>query len=113
MAKYVLIESRDPFEYADVGYMCSLAADLASAGNETALFLVQNGVLMARSGVKDNPIEALRKRSAGGRVEVLADEFSVRERGIQAGGFLPGIKSSSVDHLVDLLLQDGMKAVWH
>ena len=51
MTKYLLIESRDPFESNDVGYYYDLAADLARRGDEVTLFLVQNGVLPARSGV--------------------------------------------------------------
>ena len=48
MAKYLLIESRDPFETNDVGYFYDLAAGLAQKGNTVTLFLVQNGVLPAR-----------------------------------------------------------------
>jgi len=55
MAKYLLIESRDPFEYGDVDYFCNMAGDLASAGNDVTLFLIQNGVLMCRQGVQGNP----------------------------------------------------------
>ena len=48
MARYVLIESRDPFESRDVPYYYGLANDLAAQGQEVTLFLVQNGVLAAR-----------------------------------------------------------------
>ena len=51
MAKYLLIESRDPFESNDVAFAYGLASDLAKEGNEVTLFLVQNGVLPARPGL--------------------------------------------------------------
>lgn len=113
MAKYLLIESRDPFESTDVNYLCKLAGDLAAAGNEVTLFLVQNGVFMARQGVSGNPLAEAVKGGVRNRTEVLADEFCLRERAIKASSLLPGVKSSTIDHLVDLLAQDGVKAVWH
>jgi len=111
MAKYLLIESRDPFEYGDVNYFCGVARDLASAGNSVTLFLIQNGVLMCRNGVANNPLPSVLKGSL--KVDVRADDFSLRERGINAGSLVSGVKQSSVDELVDLLTADGIKAVWH
>ncbi len=109
MGKYLLIESRDPFEYADVGYFCTMAKDLASAGNAVTLFLVQNGVLMARKGA-NSPVQSVLKDS---KVQVLADDFCLKERAIQQGALLAGVKVSNVDSLVELLTEDGVKAVWH
>ena len=50
MAKYLLIESRDPFDANDVANFCDLAEGLVRKGSEVTLFLVQNGVLQARQG---------------------------------------------------------------
>ena len=111
MAKYLLIESRDPFEYGDVGYFCGIAGDLANADNEVTLFLIQNGVLMCRHGVNDNPLPPVAAGSSS--VDVRADDFSLRERGISAGSMVSGVKSSNIDELVDLLVADDVKAVWH
>ncbi len=111
MSNYLLIESRDPFEYGDTRYMYSLAGDLAGKGNDVTLFLIQNGVLTTRPGVKDNPLDGLSKGAKS--VKVLADEFSLRERGISQSSLSGGVKVSNVDNLVDLLVQEGTKAVWH
>ncbi len=111
MAQYVLIESRDPFEYGDPLYIYDLAGDLAAKGNDVTLFLVQNGVLTTRTGVKDNPLPKLRQKAPG--VSVHADDFSLRERGISAANLVEGVSVSSIDTLVDLLVQDGAKIVWH
>ena len=110
MANYLLIESRDAFEYGDVGYFYNLAKDLAGGGNDVTLFLIQNGVLMARQGVAASPVPELIK---GGKVQVLADDFCLKERGIQSNALLSGVKASNVNALVDLLAADGVKAVWH
>ena len=110
MSSYVLIESRDPFEYGDSRYMYNLAGDLAGKGNDVTLFLIQNGVFTARPGVKNNPLTGV---VTGSAVKVLADEFSLRERGISQSALVDGVGVSDVDGLVDLLVQDGAKIVWH
>ena|ERR1700757_3095129 len=108
MAKYVLIESRDPFESGDVGFCHDLARRLAAEGNEVTVFLVQNGVLPARQGARAPGLAELVQ--AG--VEVLADDFSLRERGIAPGRLQAGIKPSPLDIVVDGLA-DGCKVMWH
>ena len=111
MSNYVLIESRDPFEYGDARYLYDMAGGLAQKGNDVTLFLIQNGVLTARPGVKDNPLASLSGRSSS--VKVLADDFSLRERGISQSALAEGVKVSNVDNLVDLLAQEDAKIVWH
>lgn len=111
MSKYLLIESRDPFEAADVPTFCQLARDLAGQGNDVTFFLIQNGALMARPGAKSNPLAT--PAGGKGKLEVLADDFSLRERGIKPANLAHGIQSSTVDHLVDLLAQPSVKAIWH
>jgi predicted peroxiredoxin len=111
VTQYVLIESRDPFEYGDSLYMYDLAGDLASKGNDVTLFLIQNGVLTTRKGVKNNPLTGLHKKAPS--VKVSVDDFSLRERGIARSSIVEGASVSSVDNLVDLLVQNGTKIVWH
>ena len=108
MSKYLFIESRDPYESNDVPAYYDLAAGLAREGETVTVFLVQNGVLAARKGEKGELIEKLAK--AG--VEVLADEFSLRERAIASGRLVAGVKTSALDVVVDQL-EEGRKALWH
>src|SRR5881628_2870572 len=108
MAKYLLIESRDPFEAIDVDNCYDLAAGLAKEGNTVTLFLVQNGVLPARPSARSKALSAL--SSAG--VQVLADEFSLRERGIAANRLAAGVKAAPLDAVIDQLAE-GRKALWH
>lgn len=108
MAEYLIIESRDPFESNDVRAAYQLAGDLAREGNTVTLFLVQNGVLPARKSPKS---EALTELAASG-VEVLADAFSLRERGIGEGRLAQGIKPAELDVVVDQLAE-GRKTLWH
>jgi len=43
---------------------------------------------------------------------VLADEFSLRERGIKPDALREGVRSAPLDVLVDQLA-DGRKTMWH
>jgi sulfur relay (sulfurtransferase) complex TusBCD TusD component (DsrE family) len=105
---YLLIASRDPFGYASARSCYALAEQLAGEGQRVTLFLVQNGVLPARQGVSSSELAAL----ARGGVRVAADEFSLRERGIDLARLAPGVEPASLDLVVDALAQ-GAKTLWH
>jgi sulfur relay (sulfurtransferase) complex TusBCD TusD component (DsrE family) len=106
MAQYLLIESRDPFESNDVSYYYELAKSLAEGGNQVTLFLAQNGVLPARPSARSAALGAL----AQSGVTVLADDFSLRERGITK--LADGISPAPIDVVVDHLAA-GHKTLWH
>jgi sulfur relay (sulfurtransferase) complex TusBCD TusD component (DsrE family) len=106
MAQYLLIESRDPFESNEVGYYYDLAKGLIGAGNEVTLFLVQNGVLAARPSTRSAALSGLAK--AG--VKVLADDFSLQERGIAK--LADGVTAQPIEIVVDHLAA-GHKTLWH
>lgn len=108
MAKYVFIESRDPFDSADSAYFAELVEGIAKRGNPATLFLVQNGVLPLRSGSKYSDLIGKLVRS---NVKVLADSFSLKERAI--GKPLAGVEVVDIGRVVDLLLEPGTKAIWH
>lgn len=107
MGKYLLIESRDPFEAKDSFNYCELAAALAERG-EVTLFLVQNGVFPARRCRESQRLTDLAK--AG--IRVLADDFSLRERGIRNDRLAEGVEPAGLDVVIDQLAE-GRKALWH
>ena len=108
MAKYLLIESRDPFDNKVVARQYELAINLVKEGNEVTLFLVQNGVLPARPGTHS----ALLTGTARAGVEVLADDFSLRERGIVDKRLAEGVKAAPLTTVIDQLAE-GRKTIWH
>jgi sulfur transfer complex TusBCD TusB component (DsrH family) len=73
------------------------------------VFLVQNGVLATRAGARG----AHRPPLAESGVCVLADDFSLRERGIEAGELSPGVRPASIETLVDLVVRPDTKTLWH
>ncbi|WP_107668699.1 DsrE family protein [Cyanothece sp. BG0011] len=105
MAKYFLIESQSPFDYPEVNNNYNLASDLADAGNEVTLFLIENGVLAARSTVASQGLTNLEK------VKLLADEFSLDERGIDTTELGTKIEVSNVASIVDAM-SEGQKMMW-
>jgi predicted peroxiredoxin len=106
MNRYLLIESCDPFESVDATRWCELAAELKRAGHEVTLFLVQNGVLAVRPHGRREGLE--RALKAG--VEVCADDFSLRERGIESPA--RGVKAAPIDIVIDRMAT-GWSPIWH
>jgi sulfur relay (sulfurtransferase) complex TusBCD TusD component (DsrE family) len=108
MGSYLLIESRDPFESNDVRNAYDLARGLA-ANNDVTVFLVQNGVLPARQA----SAAASQVGDLASSATVLADDFSLRERGIRAEELVKGVTPSPIDTVVDLAAESGRKVIWH
>ena len=107
MTKYILIESRDPFESRDTEFVEQTALAIKERGHPVTVFLVQNGVLAGR-----NNEGGLRRLEQAG-VILLADEFSLRERGITNDELGQGIQASGIDRLVEAITQTNTKAIWH
>jgi len=107
MSRYVFIESRDPFESRDTEFIEQTAINVKERGHDVTVFLVQNGVLAARKSAR----RLGRLAEAG--VTLLADDFSLCERGIQAGELAPGIQESGIGALVEAIVQENTKAIWH
>ena len=107
MTRYLLIESRDPYESRSFGTRCELAASLARDGNETTLMLVENGVFAARSAGQIRELE----RTARAGVSVIADEFALRERGIGASDLAPCVKAVRLEELI-VQMDMGARALW-
>ena len=109
MTNYVFIESRDPFESHDTQFVEETATALKRRGDEVTVFLVQNGVLASRRNIRDSALYRMAK--AG--VNLLADDFSLCERGIRPADLQPGVQRSGIEQLVDALVQENTKAIWH
>ena len=106
MTDYVLIASRNRLEAADATHCFDLAEDLAASGHTVTVFMVQNGVLTARGGAV-----TLDAAAAAG-VRLLADQFSLHERGISDGQIHNSVLISPLDFVVDRLAA-GDKVIWH
>ena len=108
-SQYVFIESRDPFDSTDTGFVADTASALRARGRAVTVFLVQNGVLATRAGARGSHVPRL----AESGVTVLADDFSLRERGIEASELSAGVRPASIETLVDLIVRSDTKTLWH
>jgi len=108
MPGYLLIESHDPFESMGAARTCELAVQLRAAGHDVALFLVQNGVLAVRGGARHVELDKV----IGTKIEVLADDFSLRERGIPSAAVIGGVRVAPIDSVVERMAA-GWNALWH
>ena len=108
MAQYTFIASRDPFESRDCEHTMSLAGELRRSGNDVTIFLVQNGVFGARKSVASQGWSKLAREG----VRILADTFSLKERGIDRGRLESGIEPAELDLIVDHLAE-GRRVIWH
>ena len=107
MSKYLLIESRDPFESRDTQFLEDTAIAVKERGHDVTVFLVQNGVLAARQSTR-----RLERLTQAG-VTLLADDLSLRERGIRNEELAPSVQESEIGALVDEIVQENTKAIWH
>jgi len=108
MASYLFIKSRDPFEIDDSDHYYNSTLALKNRDNEAMLFLVQNGVFLAHQ----NPRLGKLSHSEAPTGRILADEFSLGERGITADSLLEGLRSSPLDIVIDEMVAN-TKIVWH
>lgn len=108
-SQYVFIESRAPFDSPDTGFVVETAAALRQRGRPVTVFLVQNAVLATRAGARGSQVPRLTEA----RVTVLADDFSLRERGVDPGEISAGVREAPIDALVDLVMRPDTKTIWH
>jgi sulfur relay (sulfurtransferase) complex TusBCD TusD component (DsrE family) len=108
MTHYLVVESRDPFESHGFTRHCELAAALRADGAGVTVFLVENGVLAARASARLRELDQL----AQSGVAVLADEFSLRERGIPASDLEASVKPVALDTLVEQMVA-GARVLWN
>ena len=108
MSHYLLIESRDPFDSPDTGFVHDLSRKLVEGGHQVTVFLVQNGVLPARPCTHSAELTSL----AQAGVTILADDFSLRERGIPASSLVQGVRAAALDVVIDGMA-GGAKMIWH
>ena len=104
---YLIIVSEDPFEMPTARRAGELALQLKRRGHGVALFLVQNGVLASRTRAGGDTLAP----AIASAVEVMADDFSLRERGIESGELRPGVVSAPIDAVVNRLAT-GWNTLW-
>jgi hypothetical protein len=107
MKQYLIVETRDPSDSRDHDWMVRLAGGLKQAGAPATILLVENGVFAARNGAAAEALQAALKNGC----TVLADRYSLRERGIRDADLAKGVKTSELDVVLDAL-EAGASVMW-
>ena len=108
MSKYLLIESKDPFSTHAVQEHVELAAALKRAGiGGDALFRAERRAALPAGADGETLHEAI---AAG--IEVLADDFSLRERGIADADLARGVQPPRRSICVVERLADAWKVMF-
>ena len=108
MSRYLIVTSRDLYEYASSSQVLELAGALKNRGHEVTLYLIENGVLAARRGA--HLAARLSDLSRAG-VTVLAEDVSAKARGIEQ--LADGVRLSNMDELADLIVDGCDKVIWY
>jgi predicted peroxiredoxin len=108
MRNYLMIDSRGTFEAASATGFLALACELKRQGDAVEIMLVQNGVMTAREGVKDDALALALK--AG--IPVWADDLSMKERALGTGALARGVKAAPISTVVERMAA-GWNVIWH
>lgn len=108
MSQYLLIESRNPFDSNDCANFVDLARGLTEDGHDVTVYFVQNGVLPVRAHARSALVAAL----AAGGVTMLADVFSLAERGIPLERLADSVAPASLDDIIRQVA-NGSRVIWH
>ncbi len=109
MAQYLLIESKNPLDGGE--YAFELATQLRQLQHSVTIYLIQDAVFAARKGFEAG--EKLVSEAKAQTATLLADEVSLRQRGVIKERLSGAVRVSNMGELVDLLMDKSDKAIWH
>jgi len=109
VAQYVLVESKGPQNGGR--YSFELAKQLRELKHNVTIYLVQDAVFAARKRFEAG--EKLIAEAKAQTLTLLADEISLRQRGLTKERLSDAVRVSNMHELVDLLMEKSDKAIWH
>jgi len=109
VAQYLLVESKNPLDGG--AHSFELAKQLRELQHNVTIYLIQDGVFTARKRFEAG--EKLVAEAKAKNLTLLADEISLRQRGITKERLSETVRVSTMDELVDLLMEKSDKAIWH
>ncbi|MFQ5572507.1 MAG: DsrH/TusB family sulfur metabolism protein [Rhodothermales bacterium] len=109
MAQYLLVESKSPTDGGQ--YTFELAKQLRELRHNVTIYLIQDAVFAGRKRFEAG--EKLVAEAKAQNLTLLADEISLRQRGLTKDRLSEAVKVSTMDELVDLLMEKSDKAIWH
>jgi predicted peroxiredoxin len=107
VATYLLIETGGPWRGPGCARFLSDAAGLAAAGHDVQVVLLQDGVAAALPGAVAELTELIERGA-----EVLADDFSLMQRGLWPDRLLGGVKVASMGDIAERVIEPKTRVVW-
>lgn len=105
--KIILLTARDPLQAADVAHPARLARQLAAAGQEIVLVLLEDAVTLARSGHAWS--DAISAALQAG-VRVVAEEEALARRAVHR--LLEGVKPVAFGEVVNMMFDWSERQAW-
>lgn len=105
--RIVLLTARDPLRAADTTYPARIAGELAAAGHDVTLVLLEDAVALAR---RDHGGAADLEAAIGTGVRVLAEAEALSRRAVASVG--EGVKPTDLAEVVDLLMTRTDRQAW-
>jgi predicted peroxiredoxin len=109
MARYVIVETRNPLEGGD--YAFELGKQLRELRHDVTIYLLQDAVFTARKTFTAGADLVAQAERDG--VRLLADQISLRQRGVAGDRIAKGVSLGDMPELVDLLMERSDKTIWH
>ena len=109
MAQYLLIESKNPLDGG--AHSFELAKQLRELRHNVTIYLIQDAVFAARKRFEAG--EKLLAEAKSHALTLLADEVSLRQRGVTKERLSEAVRVSNMGELVDLVMEKSDKAIWH
>jgi predicted peroxiredoxin len=109
MAKYLLVETKNPLDGGRWAF--ELGQQLRDLEHDVTIYLLQDGVFSARRNFKAGQTLVADATKRG--VRVVADQVSLRQRGVVGDRLTKDVAVSEMSELVDLLMERSDKAIWH
>jgi sulfur relay protein TusB/DsrH len=109
VSKYILIETKSPLDGGS--YAFEVGQQLKALRHDVTIYLLQDGVHAVRRTFKTGQQLVADAERSG--LKVLVDSVSARQRGIVGERVAKGVSVSDMGALVDLVMEQADKAIWH
>lgn len=106
MTEYLLVESRDLLALPREAWLGDLMVALRQAGFPASVFLAEDAVLAARSGVS-----SLLDDLQGTQVGVVADGFCLEQRAVALPDVRSGVSVVEIEYVLQAL-ERGARVLW-
>ena len=116
MAKpFLIVLSKDSYSYREAQFALDIAGKLTMEGVEVLMYLIEDGVFAVKNDQKPKKglsAEQQIKKLIDIGVDILAEDLSLKARGITGDKIVNGVHVSNLDEFIDVLMEKSGKVTW-